>query len=296
MSVIYNRSNFGLFTNGNFETGTNLYFPTGAVYPEGYKGSYSLENTGDPQWNGNERVSVDTTKYYTYSFVAKTIKRSVPSNNLGSGYIGFACYDQLDNFVDLRNCGGVGDTTLTRACNPGDQYIYIASNSGWTVATDVYYYRNILLFPATHPYYSTPWKYSRIGFGDYNLYYNEIVDISGNGTEYRLKLSSDGTADTTMPNIGHSLPVGTPVSRGAAGGTYNYVFVTNFPETWTKYQTAPFTGESRNSQLPFRNATKFIRFLSLTNYGQGAETTKPTYLLDNILLIESPNNRVFNLP
>jgi hypothetical protein len=160
----------------------------------------------------------------------------------------------------------------------------------------LYYYRNIIFFPATHPYYSTPWKYTRIGFGDYNIYYNEIVDISGNGTEYRLRLSSDGAADTTMPNVGYSLPAGTPVSRGVAGGTYNYVFVTSFPETWTKYQTEPFTGEALTSSLPFRHATKFVRFLSLTNYGQGSETTTPSYLLDNVMLIESPTSRTFNLP
>jgi hypothetical protein len=34
-----------------------------------------------------------------------------------------------------------------------------------------------------------------------------------------------------MPNIGYATPAGTPISRGVAGGTYNYALGNpNYPE------------------------------------------------------------------
>lgn len=289
MSVIYNRSQLGLFTNGDFETGTNKNFSFSQAYSgDSYRGRYSLlMEQNNQQVQGDEYVSVDTSKYYRMTVQSKTISRSSPNNYLGYGHLGFATYDKDFNFIDLRNCGDIGNTTLTRACNPGDQYIYIASNSGWAPVTDLFYYRNILFYPPSHPLYSDPWKYTRIGFGQYEIYYSEIVDISGNGTEYRLRLSSDGTNTISMPNIGYSLPVGTPISRGVAGGTYNYVFVPEVPETWTLYDSGWFTGENRNSSLPFRYGTKYIKFMTLANYAR-AETTSAKYLFDDILLFQSP--------
>lgn len=289
MAVVYGKPNIGLFTNGNFETGTNTNFSFSSVYNgDSYSGNYSLlMQQNNQQVVGDEFVAVDTSKYYRMTVRAKTIARSSPSNYLGYGHLGFATYDQFYNFIDLRNCGDVGNTTLTRACNPGDQYIYIASNSGWAAVTELYYFRNVLFFPATHPLYSTPWKYTRIGFGNPTLYYNEIVDISGNGTEYRLQLSSDGTATTTMPNIGYSLPIGTPIARGVAGGSYNYVWVPEFPEQWTLYDSGWFTGESRNSSVPFRYGTKYIKFMTLANYAR-SETISSKYLFDDIFLFKSP--------
>jgi hypothetical protein len=300
MAVTYNSSNYGLFKNGDFEKGTNENFTgVGTIYSgNSYRGKYSLQVTGGGTLIGDQYVPVDPTKYYTMSVRAKTLTKSSPNNYLGIGYLGFATYDQFYNLIDLRNCGDNGNTTLTRACNPGDSYIYVASSSGWTTnMSELYYYRNVLFFPATHPYYNRPWKYTRIGFGDFNIYYNEIVDVSGNGTEWRLRLSSDGTTNMTMPNIGYSLPVGTPISRGIAGGTYSYVFGNpEYPMDWTTFTSAPFTGESYNSSTPFRYGTKYIRFMNLPNYGRTSETTTAKYLFDDITLIESPNNRVYNLP
>lgn len=299
MGVIYGRSSVGLFSNGNFELGTNKNFTFGTINStDSYDGSYSLAVTGGGTVLGNEFVKVDTSKYYRMIIYAKTKTRSSPNNYLGIGYLGFSTYDQFYNFIDLRNCGGNGNTVLTRACNPGDSYIYIASASGWTTnMSDLYYYRNVLFYPPSHPYYSAAWQYTRIGFGDYYLYYNSITDVSGNGTEWRLGLSSDGTNSTTMPNIGYSLPVGTPVSRGVAGGTYSYVFGNpEYPETWTQFDSGWFTGESYNSSVPFRYGTKYITFMNLPNYGRTAETTTATYLFDKIILLESSTQRTITLP
>lgn len=297
MGVTYGRPKFSLFDNGSFETGNNMNFSFSSVYTaDTYRGSYSLlMEQNNQQVEGSQLVPIDTSQYYRMTVRAKTIARSSPNNYLGYGHLGFSCYDQSLNFIDLRNCGDVGNTTLTRACNAGDTHIYIASNSGWTTAGDLFYFRNILFYPPSHPLYSTPWKYTRIGFGQYNIYYNEIVDVSGNGTEYRLRLSSDGTADMTMPNIGYSLPIGTPISRGVAGGTYNYVWVPEVPEAWTLYDSGWFTGENRNSSTPFRYSTKFIKFMTLANYAR-SEATSAKYLFDDILLFQSPTARNLNIP
>jgi hypothetical protein len=97
-----------------------------------------------------------------------------------------------------------------------------------------------------------------------------------------------------MPNIGYATPAGTPISVGQAGGTFNYALgAPNYPETWTTYTTSPFTGENRNSSIPFRQATKYIRFLNLVNYNYREETVgnSARYLIDNVILVQSPNNQ-----
>lgn len=291
MSINYGKIKPGLFSNGDFETGTNANFTFSPVYSnDSYRGNYSLlMELNNNHVIGDEFVEVDTSKYYRMTVRAKTIARSSPNNYLGYGHLGFSTYDQFYNFIDLRNCGGIGNTTLTRVCNTGDQYIYIATSSGWDATSILYYYRNILFFPPTHPFYSSAWKYTRVGYGDYTLYYNEIVDISGNGTEFRLQLSSDGTNTTTMPNIGYALPIGTPISRGVAGGTYNYIWVPEYPENWTLYDSGWFTGEGLTSGLPFRYGTKYIKYLNLANYAR-SETISAKYLVDNIMLYKSATN------
>jgi hypothetical protein len=91
-----------------------------------------------------------------------------------------------------------------------------------------------------------------------------------------------------MPDVGYPLPAGTPVSRGAAGGSYNYALGTGpYPEEWTQFKTTiPANTEVRNSDRRFRPGTKYIRFLILGNYyaRSGSITTKPVFGLDNIAL------------
>ena len=87
-----------------------------------------------------------------------------------------------------------------------------------------------------------------------------------------------------MPSIGYSTPAGTPVSNGQAGGTYNYALGSPiYPEEWTRYATAPFTGEDRTSSVPFRYSTKYIKFLILRNHARRTETPQDhKWALDNI--------------
>lgn len=290
MSIIYNSTQLGLWDNGDFESGSNANFTFGTIYNGiAYRGSYSLlMQTNNQQVQGSQYIEVDTSKYYRMTVKARTIQRSSPNNYLGGGYLGFATYDQFYNFIDLRHCGGVGNTTLSRPLNPGDQYAYITSSSGWSTST-TYYFRHLCINPASHPYYSTPWGYTRIGYGDYNICYGTTITYTG--SDYQLTINNTSNSPMTMPDVGYSLPAGTPVFNGRAGGTYSYVFgnPSHSDTTWSTYDSGWFTGENRNSSLPFRYGTKYIRFMVLSNYAR-SETVASKYLFDDIMLYRSGSN------
>lgn len=276
--TVIGQNNFGLFKNGDFSDGlTNFTWGT-LNTTGGVDGTNCLQYTGGAQSGAlsDEYIRVDTSKTYQMLCYAKTFSRST-QGNLAGGHIGFATYDQYYNFIDLHMCGGVANTYLTRALNHGDSYAYVSNtnSSQWYSSTSEYYFRFFLIYPPTHPLYSTAYKYTRIGAGDYNIYYDEITDIGGGELRFRF---SD-----TFPNIGYSTPINTPVCNGVAGGSYNYALgAPDYPETWTRFDTAPFTGEDRTSSVPFRYGTRYIKFLILLNYNHGTDTQDAVWGLDNI--------------
>jgi len=294
MATIGGRDNFGLFTNGDFRDGTVGQFNFGTFSKaqsfDGL-GCVTVTGGGGSTYLGSQFLEVDTSKTYQMITYAKTITRGSTNNDLAGGHIGFACYDKNKTFVDLRNCGGLGNTTLSRAASPGDSIIYLTSNSGWYTGADVTnqraYFRLLLFYPSTHPDYSTAHQYTRLNNrayyrmeqtaqGDYAVY---IDGNTGSQTNY------GSSAASTLPDYGYSLPAGTPVSRGAAGGTFNYALgAPNYPEgTWTRYATAPFTGENRNSGTPLRYATKYIKFMILRNYNNRTDSPQDhEWALDRI--------------
>jgi hypothetical protein len=279
MATIYGNDNFGLFINGNFESGTNSFFTFGTINnTDAFSGNFCLQSVGGSGngFIGSQRIPINTSLTYQMIAYARTLQRGSQNNSLAGGHIGFACYDKNDLFIDLRNCGGVGNTTLSRNLTSGDSFAYITNNSGWSTNANSAF-RHILIYPSSHPDYSTPYEYTRIGFGNPTITYNLPITLMPEG-DYRLELAS------TFPNIGYSTPAGTPVSNGQAGGTYNYALGNpNYPESWTRYATALFTGESRTSSTPFRFATKFIRFLILRNFNQRLETPQDhVWALDNV--------------
>jgi hypothetical protein len=293
MSVSYGKNNFGFFKNGNFVEGNNNNFSWGV-----FNNTDQLSGRGCIEFTGgggsaafsDNFVEVDTTKVYQLIVYARTLERGGQNNSLSGSIWGFSCYDSSFRFIDLRNCGGVGNTTISREVKPGDSHIYISSDSGWVTGIDVTntssIFRNVIIFPPSHPQYNKPHQYSRIGFGDFDIYYKSMI-ITENG-DWELKLANFSGNDINMPNIGYDIPIGTPVSRGVAGNTYNYAFgITDFPETWTRFSTPPFTGESRNSITPFRFATKYIKFLILRNWTNRTDNVQNhRWALDNIFFGE----------
>ena len=264
---------FGFFRNGDLREGTNANFTFGTYVNSGglNDGPY-LQRVGGGGGGGlsDEFIEVDVNSTYQLIMYARTVQTG-SNGALAGGHLGFSCYDSSFRFIDLRHCGGVGNTTLSRNLTAGDTHIYLNSSSGWVTGIDVTstnaVFRHVLVFPSTHPEYSRPHAYTRIGLGDFNIYYKSMIQtLQG---DWELKLADASGNDAVFPNIGYSTPSGTPISRGVAGGTYNYALgAPNYPLTWTRYATAPFTGENYTSSIPFRFATKYIKFLVLMNFNQ----------------------------
>lgn len=300
MGSTYGRKDFGLYDNGNFRrrSNDNFGFTFTDDSPDNRAGG-SIEITGSGGWQGGQYIPVDTSKIYQHSVSVRTISQNVQGNN-GSGHLGFACYDDQKRFIDLRNCGDLGNTTLSRPANPGDSVIYLSNSSGWYTGADVSnnraYFRVLIFYPATHPEFFRPHQYSRL---NNRTYYRMEQTAQGDWAVY-LDSNTGSQINTfnpsTLPDYGYPLPAGTPVSRGQAGGTYNYCHgAPIYPTTWTTYTTAPFTGESRNSGLPFRYGTKYIKFLNLRNYNYRSQGSPyATYRLSNIMFAECRNGTVFN--
>jgi hypothetical protein len=300
MAISYNQKAVNLFTNGHAQLGNNSGF-TSFSYTNTESlttgGSFLLtSNLFGNGFEGAQYIEVDTSKFYDFAINIRTTQRSY-NNRLGSGHLGFSCYDSQKRFIELRTCGGIGNTYLSRDLNTGDAYVYIqtiSTSGGWetgTLSSGNIIFRGLIIYPATHPEYNQPHRYSRIGFGDFNIGYNEIVQMPEG--DWRLKLSNLSNVSISMPNIGYPTPAGTPISRGVAGGTFNYALgAPDYPEEWTTYKTGIFTGENRNSEVPFRFATKYIRFLNLINYNWRNETAGASakYAIDSVFLVQVPTN------
>ena len=284
-----------LFTNGDFEFGTNYNFGRTLETTDPQSGSYYITQNYYGGWYSGEFVPVDTSKEYKISAWVKTFERSA-EGSLAGGHIGFACYDKNKKFIDLRNCGGVDPTYLTRDANPGDREIYVR-DPFWYTGEDVTGthsgLRHVLFFPAEHPDFNVPFGYTRLGFGDITIRYRAMVQ---EGSEWRISL------EQPLPDLGVPTPVGTPIDRGHWGGTFNYAMgAPYYPETWTNYQaTIPANVELRNSDRRFRPSTAYVKFLILGNYNirsQAAPLAK--FGLDNIALVctsDFQGNESSNVP
>lgn len=318
MAIGFGRKQFGLFQNYNFEDGTDRGWATGArsIYvgesnDDVPTNKYSLRTYS--RWSSSawsaDSLEVDTSKLHTLSYRVKGHKMSTNANgdNVRNPrhYLGFSCFDENNNFIRLEHCGGVGNTTLSRPLNQGDSYVYLTSSSGWPTGADItstrYYFRALILYPPTHPKYSAPYEYSRIGTrggadgGSGEHYIKSLVQTPQGDWEGKLcnANNTDRTWNYTEP---YPLPAGTPISRGVAGGTYNYCFGRRqyaVNGNWTTLITT-FSGENRNSGTPFRYATKYIKAMILHNYAlpnDGGSIPYPESLFDRMLFIENDGNK-----
>ena len=239
---------------------------TAIITTDPYEGDFHFAIQGALSYIGNLDVEVNWLHKYFMEGYVKSV--GAVQSKL---YMGFYCRDADGNFIDLRNCGGQSNTTLSQDLEDGDTYAYVTDASVFSATSDTYYFRNLLFFPPNHAKYFRPWWHTRIGYGSPTMYYSER-DTSNN----KLRLSTignrDGSGDTTW--CGGFIPAGTPVSRGVAGGTYNYCISGGgtISTSWAQLdQTVNGNGyPSRNSSCTFRQGTKYIRPMTLNNYGQSA--------------------------
>ena len=259
MATIGGHNDFGLFGNGDLRDGTNRNFTLGTYQSSGGPDDspyIRVTGGGGSTYLSTDYIEVDTTKNYQMVMYAKTFSRGT-DGNLAGGHIGYATYDKNKDFIYLNMLGGIGNTTLSRAASAGDTTIYITDNSSWYNGS-AGHARYAIFYPPSDPDYSTAYEYTRHVRG-----YSEGAITSTAQGDYAVALTS------AIPSSFGSLPIGTPVSNGQHGGTFSYALgAPNYPETWTRYATNIFTGESRNSGTPFRYGTKYIRFMILKNYNR----------------------------
>lgn len=284
MGAVTGRRQFGLFTNGMAQDGTDSNFST---YNYTNEDSLSGDGCFVLDYNlygnsilGNEFVPVDPeNNYYQISVSLKT-KTNNYLGNPGSGFLGFACYDKDFNFISHHQAFCYRYAKLTREASPGDTTIYI-DRGDWPNNT-TNHVRSINFYFAGSPY-PTVGGYSR-----YNLYnpgynLNGITQISA--SEWSVSLAK------ALPNWGYSYSVGTDVGQTQSGGTFNYALgAPQYPSTWTTYVSNVMNGYvigGASSGANFRDQTKYIKFMNLANYNFRLQRDGDSarYYLDNIMLI-----------
>lgn len=290
MATVYNRKTTGLFENGAGQKGDNSNFTwmsrrtTAGDYLSNGGSFFVGDNVYGSGAIGSQYIPVDTSKVYQLAYSIKTITQSYNSRN-GSGHIGYATYDENKNFIELRNCKGAGDTTLTRAASPGDTTIYVANASGFSVSTTSHQ-RGFMLFGGDYPYSE---GYTRYWVPNDAYPTNGLTDLGGG--EWSITLNSGLPTWSAALDANGDYPIGTYISNGRAGGTYNYAMGNPvYPQTWTTY-SAICTGTTRGSGAAFRHGTKFIKFMNLRNYNYRSEQAGDSarYVIDNLFFGEIPS-------
>ena len=256
--AIYDRPYSSSFSLGS---GSNDY---GIITTDPYEGDFHFAFQGTGSRVGYLYVCVNPFHQYFSEVYLKSV--GATQSRL---YCGFWPVDVDGNFVDLRNCGGYSNTTLSQDLNNGDTYAYVTDASIFNDTSSTYYFRNLIFFPPNHAKYFRPWYHTRIGYGSPTIYYSE-KDTSNNRLRLSTNGNTDGSGDTTWS--GGFIPAGTPVSRGAAGGTYMYCLASNLlvPTSWTRRSNLLNTNQYgvRSSSCAFRPGTKYLRTMNLMNYGQ----------------------------
>jgi len=291
MSLIYNRKTTGLFENGAAQKGDNTNFSgyttrtTSGDYLSNGRSLYmSNVNARGSGTLGAQYIPVDTSKVYQLAYSVKTITQSYNNRN-GSGHLGYACYDENKTFIDLRNLKGIGNTQLTRAASPGDTTIYVSDASGWYTGT-VHYFLAYMIFGGIYPFSG---GYSRYNVASNGYTASTITNLGGG--EWSIGLQSGMPTWSGALDSNGEYPVGTYISNGRAGGTYNYALgAPVYPQTWTTYSTV-CTGTARSTGPTFRHGTKFIKFLNLRNYNYRSENAGDAalYAMDNLFFGEIPS-------
>jgi len=114
-----------LMVNGNAEFGSTYNINAGGVSRTGsYEGSYCFVDNGYRGYSSDLYIPVNTGDTYLLSAYFKSM--GTPQS---AGYAGLAHYDEDFNFIDLRNNGDVGNTTLASAVNNGDTTITLTDAS-----------------------------------------------------------------------------------------------------------------------------------------------------------------------
>lgn len=297
MARIHGRTMNGMFENGLAQYANNCNFTSWQHTTEDAMsgdGCFLMNsNYYGATFLGSEYIPVDPENCYYQMSVSMKTKTTNYLGNLGSGHIGFACYDADKNFISHHQAFSTSNTTLSRAANPGDTVIYIADADASMVtymnhATS--HYRSLNFYFPGSPYASVG------GYTRYNKYASVVrnsITQTGMG-DWEITLTSG------LTDYGYDYAVGTGVGRAFSGGSYNYALgAPNYPTSWTTYTTPVMTGYvlgAGASGADFRDQTKFIKFLNLINYNTRTQTSGDAarYYIDNIIWHKLKSNQALD--
>lgn len=248
-----------LVTNGTGLLGNNTNFSAFTFNgADGYstKGSFTDATYNTTRFS-DEIMPVDVSKTYRLNIWAK-------ANPFVSGahcYMGISEYDADGLQITSQNHMYIANTltTLATALNPGDTVINLTSAANWQNAAGASSQNRSIIF----------WNYTNAsGYTWPALTYSRNYSSSD--------LWADGSVNFTTNQItlrtgwtGSTIPAGTQVSNGSAGGTYKYIAAgnVNIPSTWTNY-TGIIGGTDNtgtNATNSFSWGTAGVKLLFLNN-------------------------------
>ena len=247
-ALLGDNTNFSSFTfdgaNANSSPGSFRFIGPGTVYTD-------------------EFMPVLAEKRYKMSVDAKTL------NGVGRYYMMTVAFD-----VDNQVIGATHHmyrantlTTLASELNNGDTVVYLTSAANWynsgTAGVSTYL-RSIILWNYTNSFGYTypPLTYSRNWFG--NAWDPGSIDLVNN------------TITLRVPWAGGTVPAGTQLSNGSAGGSFKYNILANtlLTTSWTTYtgfmDGIDYSGANVTTKFP--PGTAKIKLGWLMNYAGTGET------------------------
>lgn len=253
-----------LIINGFGENGTNYNFESWVLDGESvYNNAPSYKHTGYGAqiFVGDKLIPVDISKTYEFSMNLK-------ADGTDPIYLGWGEYDIDGHYISPENCRGFVKTTTTLAkdLKNGDTVVYLSSASAWgnTSAT----WQLGLIFWNYKD--STGYQYP-VGIYSRNVWLDLYTYANVNKSNNTITLK-------TAWNHG-TFPAGTKVSQSDSSGWkyFNYVY-NQPPAEWDKTSLTISGVQSAYDYTPlnFNQATKYIRFVMLHNYGNGTSST--TYI------------------
>ncbi len=293
-TVLHNT--FGMFENGDLHNGSegfpwaSEYVSSGGPLPNRDNGYLKINGGNGSSAFGTDKFYPDIRddgatllKAYPQITYMKTLTLDSNGNKSG-GHIGMVPFDEDNNIIYQRHLGGRANTYLSRDLSAGDSYAYVSSNSGWDTRSN-YIYRHLQIYPEDHPKYYRPHRYTRIGLGDYNIYYSTNgPELTAQG-DYKLTLVNSSNTATTFPDIGYDTPSGTPVSNGVAGSTYMYGnYMHTYPTDWTRVAVTYTTmgNFGMGNYMPW--GVKYLKFLILRNYTYRSGPNDGSFAIANMFV------------
>jgi len=249
-----------LVTNGTGLLGNNYNFSSfdfDASEAYGAGGSFTT-NKLSRVFQNDEYIPVNPDQKYRLSMYVKQKKLSTDSA-LNVCYAGLCFFDVDKKNIDSSHSAFTSGTTttLTKDINNGDTVVYLTSVANWD---------NVATSDERHTFII--WNYKNSGGYQYPVEtysrntYAKVYSAGGvNSTNNTITLNKAWSYGT--------IPAGTSISEGTAGGSYHYIAITNtlIPENWTYYSGISCgTCSTIDYSSQFRPGTAFVKLVFLVNY------------------------------